>query len=116
MTSRGSDVAEIHAAVTDSWEQVLGIAPDGITANFFEDGGNSLAAVELLTGIRERLGRSPRLQDIYAAPTVHDLVAALIADLDGVPTSHHATGRTVVSLRRTGTCRLWCFLPPLSGL
>lgn len=115
MTSRRSEAAEIHAAVADSWEQVLGIAPDGDTANFFEDGGNSLAAVELLTGIRERLGRSLRLQELYVAPTVHDMVAALIADLDGVPTSHHATGRTVVSLRRTGAGRLWCFLPPLSG-
>jgi len=108
-------VSTVEAAVTDSWTEVLGYPPDGSAANFFEDGGNSLVAVDLLAGIKQRLDRSLKLQELYSAPTVGELVAVLIAELDGVPAAHHATGRTVVPLRRAGAGRLWCFLPPLSG-
>ncbi|MGW5237910.1 AMP-binding protein [Monashia sp. NPDC004114] len=108
---------EVHGAVVAAWEAALGAPPRADNESFFEAGGDSLAALELIEILTRRLGRAPAMRDFYRAPTAEDLVAALGAGApdEDIPTAHHTTGRTLVRMRRSGSRRLWCFLPPLSG-
>jgi amino acid adenylation domain-containing protein len=109
--------ADVQTVVAAAWETALGAGPENGTESFFEAGGDSLAALELIEILTQRLGWAPAMSDFYRAPTVEDLVMALTAhELEqDVPTAHHTTGRTLVRMRRSGSGRLWCFLPPLSG-
>jgi thioesterase domain-containing protein/acyl carrier protein len=107
-------LASVQEAVYESWTDALGVSPQPAD-NFFEEGGDSLSAVELVAAIDGRLGRAPALEDLYRWPTPTALVGLLIADTASVPAEHHTIGRTVVPLRRAGRDRVWCFLPPLSG-
>lgn len=50
----------------------------GITQNFFQMGGNSLAAVQLCARITEAFGTELQITDIFDAPTVSDLQALLV--------------------------------------
>ncbi len=113
-----------HAA----WTNVLGADPVDEEDNFFEAGGDSLSALELITLLGDEFGTNIAMAEFYRAPTFGGLVALFAAaaaaaaatgdgdgDGDDVPTAHHTTGRTLVRLRRGGAARLWCFLPPLSG-
>lgn len=111
----GSDNA--HAAVVRAWETVLGAPPDSDDESFFEAGGDSLAALEMIEILATRLGSVLPMADLYRAPTVSEMVARFHAgDVEpDIPLAHHTTGRTIVRMRRGGTGRLWCFLPPLSG-
>lgn len=111
------DPTDVRAVVVAAWEVALGVAPDTDDDNFFEVGGDSLAALELIEILTQRLGKAPAMSDFYRAPTVEDLVLALTRNEEehDIPTAHHTTGRALVRMRRSGTGRLWCFLPPLSG-
>jgi len=104
-------------AVFSAWTTVLGAGPVDDEENFFEAGGDSLSALELVTLLADELGAQVPVAELYRRPTVSGLVGILAAvQADGeVPTAHHITGQTLVRLRRGGAGRLWCFLPPLSG-
>lgn len=109
---------DVRAVVLAAWEAAVGAPPETDDESFFEAGGDSLAALELIETLTTRLGRAPAMGDFYRAPTVEDLVAGitLTDELEeDIPAAHHTTGRTLVRMRRSGAGRLWCFLPPLSG-
>jgi amino acid adenylation domain-containing protein len=113
-----SEPDDVRSVVLAAWAAAVGAPPESDDASFFEEGGDSLAALELIEILTARLGRAPAMAGFYRAPTVADLVAGLSAtdELEGdIPTAHHTTGRTLVRMRRSGGGRLWCFLPPLSG-
>jgi acyl carrier protein/thioesterase domain-containing protein len=109
-------MADSVAAARAAWASVLGQDPIDDEDNFFEAGGDSLSALELITILSDELGIGIPMAEFYRAPTFGGLVRLLADDASAnVPTAHHATGRTLVRLRRGGAGRLWCFLPPLSG-
>ncbi|MGL4340200.1 MAG: phosphopantetheine-binding protein [Rhodoglobus sp.] len=104
------------AAVRRAWKIVLGQAPADSEDNFFEAGGDSLSALELITIVAGELGVTIPMAALYSTPTFGELVRLVESSAsDDVPTAHHVTGRSIVRLRRGGAGRLWCFLPPLSG-
>ena len=109
------DVDAIRATLSAGWLAATGVAPVGDDANFVEDGGDSLAALELLEHLRAQLGFALPMRSLYHSPTFGGMVQELVVDQTAVPAVARTTGRTVVRLRRAGTGRLWCFLPPLSG-
>ena len=59
------------------WQQVLGVPSLGVHDNFFDLGGDSLAAVNMMTGLERMLGRRVPLYFITEHPTVETLAAAL---------------------------------------
>lgn len=59
------------------WSDVLGASDLGVTDDFFDRGGHSLKAIELIAAIRDRLGHALPLGTVYRAPTV-ELLAAVI--------------------------------------
>ncbi|MEU1023197.1 acyl carrier protein, partial [Streptomyces sp. NPDC005904] len=99
--------AVVTEAVRRAWSEVLGEEPESADVSFFEVGGDSLAAVEMIEHLQEELGRSVRIQDVYRSPSQAGLVTALLIDEGSVPAAHHTTGRTVVRLRNAGAGRLW---------
>lgn len=60
------------------WEDVLQVAPIGITDNFFELGGHSLLAVSMMARVAQTFGVQPPLQALFQEPTVRCLAASII--------------------------------------
>ena len=59
------------------WENVLGIQPIGIRHNFFDLGGTSLLAVQMLTQIEKLWGKNLPITTLLQAPTIKDLAKVL---------------------------------------
>ncbi|WPB76990.1 amino acid adenylation domain-containing protein [Archangium violaceum] len=59
------------------WHEVLGREAGGVTDDFFEQGGQSLLAIQLLHRVAGTLGRRVPLSRFLAAPTVRGLAALL---------------------------------------
>ncbi|MGV9246166.1 Pls/PosA family non-ribosomal peptide synthetase [Streptomyces sp. NPDC003710] len=80
---------EWETRVRDVWAQVLGIAPDQLSAeaDFFTDlGGHSLLAARAVSLLRGRDGETgPTLRDLYGNPTVRTLAARLRTSAAAVP-------------------------------
>ncbi len=64
-------------AVAEAWQRVLGHAPAGGDANFFEAGGDSLAAIRLLNTLRGPGLQGLGVMDIFRSPTPLTLAACL---------------------------------------
>ena len=64
-----------EAAVADAFREVLELDCVGAADDFFELGGDSLSAVEMLTTVSERLGVELSAADLLEAPTPAGLAA-----------------------------------------
>lgn len=80
------DPRQQHLA--EQWQAVLGIAVTDPTANFFDLGGGSLAAAQLVARIRED---DPEfaVADIYAHPRLRTMADAIAARAGTLPSSTH---------------------------
>ncbi|WP_418274923.1 Pls/PosA family non-ribosomal peptide synthetase [Isoptericola jiangsuensis] len=74
--------------VAHRWAQVLGVAPTGPDDDFFDLGGGSLTAAQVVSAVRERYPAAT-VADLYAHPTVADLADHL--DASGGPLPDAAT-------------------------
>ena len=59
------------------WEEVLGIRPISVTANFFDLGGRSILAGRLFTRIARTFGNELPLSTLFRSPTVEQLANEL---------------------------------------
>jgi natural product biosynthesis luciferase-like monooxygenase protein/amino acid adenylation domain-containing protein len=66
-----------EAELAAIWREVLRIPRVGRNDSFFALGGNSLAAVRLLTRVRARLGADLAVPDLFRAPTLAAMAAAV---------------------------------------
>jgi syringomycin synthetase protein SyrE len=73
------------------WQEALGLEEISVHDNFFEVGGNSLKAVQLVAKLAMHQGLEPSLSDFIQAPTI----AAFAQVLRGDETGHSATGALV---------------------
>ncbi|WP_433074763.1 SDR family oxidoreductase [Nonomuraea sp. CA-218870] len=65
--------------LADLWSEVLGIEPVGTRDNFFDLGGNSLVALQMLALVKQRFGVAVPTVTLFEAPTVATL-AAVVAE------------------------------------
>lgn len=81
----------LEAELAQMWEQLLGIRP-GIRDSFFDLGGHSLMAVELLARVRRLYGVDLSLEVVYAGPfTIEELAKAIeLAQIAGVSQEEYA--------------------------
>lgn len=63
--------------VAGIWADVLGVEQIGVESNFFEVGGNSLLATQVVARLRQIFGVDVPLRDFLKTPTVEGLVSAL---------------------------------------
>ena len=61
------------------WQTVLGIEQIGITSNFFDLGGHSLSATQVVARIGQQLGLAVGLRTLFDKPTIAELAAELSA-------------------------------------
>ncbi|HET8643093.1 MAG TPA: SDR family oxidoreductase [Pseudonocardiaceae bacterium] len=64
-------------ALAELWADVLGIEPVGTKDNFFDLGGNSLVALQMLALVKKQFGISVPTVVLFEAPTVNKLAATL---------------------------------------
>ncbi len=65
--------AGVEAQVAEVWREVLGAERVGARDNFFESGGHSLRATQVISRLRETFQVNVILGDLFAAPTVRQL-------------------------------------------
>ncbi len=68
---------ETERRVADLWCEVLGLDEVGVGVDFFACGGDSLRLVQLHAALRDRLGATLQLVDLFRHPTVRAQAAAL---------------------------------------
>ncbi|MEY2454617.1 MAG: hypothetical protein QOD92_4191 [Acidimicrobiaceae bacterium] len=68
---------DVERAVTKAWEQVLEVGPIGVDDDFFELGGDSLAAAESIFLLQDTLGRDVPLAAFLEASTAAALAGML---------------------------------------
>jgi acyl carrier protein len=71
-------VDDNERALADIWSSVLGVEPVGARDNFFDLGGNSLIALQMLALVRETLDVSVSTVTLFELPTVRALAARVL--------------------------------------
>lgn len=106
-----STLSGTAAWIAEIWAEVLGAEVTSGAEDFFDLGGGSLTAAQVVSRLRER---HPELTvgDVYT----HTTVAALAAALDEMGTSTARSNRTVAPLRRRTQVAQLLALVPLRGL
>ncbi|WJE83337.1 non-ribosomal peptide synthetase [Bacillus sp. DX3.1] len=59
------------------WQDVLGIVDIGISDSFFDLGGDSIKAIQLINRINETCGLLVQIRDLYQYPTIRGLLASV---------------------------------------
>jgi acyl carrier protein len=68
---------DIECRLTAIWKKLLGISTLGVQDNFFEVGGHSLLAMNLVARIEKDFGRSIPLAAVFEKPTIEKLAELL---------------------------------------
>ncbi|QOS99283.1 hypothetical protein JNUCC42_00265 [Brevibacterium sp. JNUCC-42] len=89
------------------WQEILGIDSIDITDNFFELGGHSLLAVKLQAQIKNRLGKSIQVSDLFQNPSI-ELLACFIRNLNN---SNETLSPIVVKLQDSEHEPFFCVHP-----
>ncbi|PHM69613.1 non-ribosomal peptide synthetase [Xenorhabdus sp. KJ12.1] len=74
-------VGEVETALTEIWQELLGLERVGRHDHFFELGGHSLIAVSLIEQLRRR-GYSLEVRSIFATPLLSEMAQAIHAQQD----------------------------------
>ena len=64
---------DLQEQLKSIWEHCFGFSPIGIDENFFELGGQSILAAQIMADLREITGRNLRLSSLVRAPTIRRL-------------------------------------------
>src|SRR5262249_34111562 len=66
-----------EATLAAIWRDVLQLERVGIHDNFFEVGGHSLKATQLMAHVRQRFGVELAVQHGFSAPTINNMAAVV---------------------------------------
>ncbi|MGV9302383.1 SDR family NAD(P)-dependent oxidoreductase [Nonomuraea sp. NPDC003727] len=66
---------EVEAALARVWSEILGVPEVGADDDFFELGGNSLIAVQLIAQARAAVGVKLPMRTLFEAPSVRQMAA-----------------------------------------
>ncbi|MEA5361542.1 amino acid adenylation domain-containing protein [Amycolatopsis sp., V23-08] len=96
-------LAATEAVIAQAWREVLGVASVGVTDNFFDVGGHSLALMQVHAQVTARLGRRIPVVELFSHPTVRALAAHLHAASEARPDTALARAAERVAARRGRT-------------
>ncbi|MBL1311370.1 MAG: amino acid adenylation domain-containing protein, partial [Pseudomonas sp.] len=77
-------VTELEQQVAALWADILGVERVGLSDHFFERGGHSLLAMQVISRLRNVLGREVALRSLFEYPRLQGFVAALSTE-SGMP-------------------------------
>lgn len=81
-----SAYTSVQRALADDWALLLGLDAVGPDDDFFEAGGHSLVAVQIVARIRARHGVEVPVADVFTYPTVGELAQVVAGMLEaGTP-------------------------------
>ena len=89
-------LGDLQQRLAALWCEALGLDRVGVDDSFFDIGGHSLLAVQLVRKIEDQLGMPCTLSDLFQAPTIRGLLAAMSGARDG------KAGHAVIALQRHG--------------
>jgi acyl carrier protein len=69
---------EIEQTIARTWESILGIEAIGIHDDFFELGGNSLMAIQVISRLREIYCVDLPVDVFFETPTIHNAARAVL--------------------------------------
>jgi acyl carrier protein len=95
------DANPVEAMVAGIWSSVLGVTTVRDDSDFFDLGGNSLVAVQLIAQIREATGVRLPMRAIFETPTVAEM-AAIITTMKGEPAAEQQPAPSIKRLARRG--------------
>ena len=84
----------LELQLTRIWEKILGIGPIGVKDNFFDLGGNSLHAVQLITQVERLSGKSIPPAILFHSPTIAQFANILRGEKWPGPWSSLVPGQT----------------------
>lgn len=84
---RSAPQTQAEQALAEIWAQILGLESIGIYDNFFEVGGHSLLAAQVVTRIRNTFQIELPMRCLFEAPTIAVLAAVIEPQLQSSSTS-----------------------------
>ncbi|ROR25863.1 surfactin family lipopeptide synthetase A [Mobilisporobacter senegalensis] len=75
--------SKTEKAITEVFEEILGISPVGIEDSFFELGGHSLKATAAINAIEKKTGIRLQMKEIFSSPTPSLLAKKIEAEGEG---------------------------------
>ncbi|GAA0841714.1 phosphopantetheine-binding protein [Streptosporangium amethystogenes subsp. fukuiense] len=78
----------VHQALADDWALLLGLDAVGSDDDFFEAGGHSLVAIQLVARIRARHGVEVPVAEVFTHPTVGELAQVVLGLLEDGASPH----------------------------
>jgi acyl carrier protein len=72
---------EMEETIGELWQRVLGIENIGINDDFLELGGDSLAALQLMSRLRETFDVEPPLARFFESPTISSVALLVVQQL-----------------------------------
>jgi amino acid adenylation domain-containing protein/FkbH-like protein len=94
------------AKVAEIWCQVLGRPQVDVGADFFELGGDSILAVQVITKIGAALGREVSIYEFFEGPTVAE-IASRIADAGDITPAIESRGEIGPAPLSSAQRRMW---------
>ena len=76
---------EIEQAVTNVWQEMLGIDGLGVHDNFFDLGGNSLIGLKVISRLKKQLGVAIPVVALFEGPTVSALAKVISSKPEDAP-------------------------------
>jgi amino acid adenylation domain-containing protein len=112
-----AEITQLEKTVSEVWKQALGLNSIGLDENFFELGGDSLVAVQIITKLRKTLDENIPLATFLQAPTIKQLAALLdrSTDLSGDRPADLLSWSSVVPIQPQGNKPPLFCVHPLGG-
>ncbi len=73
----------LELQLTKLWEEILNVRPLGVTDNFFEQGGHSLLAVQLIAQIKQKFRADLPLSVLFTSGTIEHMATLLRGQVTG---------------------------------
>ncbi|GAB85278.1 putative non-ribosomal peptide synthetase [Gordonia rubripertincta NBRC 101908] len=104
--------------VAKLFAELLGLARVGVTESFFDLGGSSLSATRIAARISNELGVAVSVRDVFDAPSVRELVAAVRGRESALPPVRRVDPRPELVPLSYAQQRMWFInqLDPASGM
>lgn len=109
-------------ALLQIWKELLNVESISHKDSFFDLGGHSILALELITSIKSKLGLTLHIKDIFLYPTIHELsshIGILKKKRSKKQTSekkiHAALNNSIIPLQKIGSKTPLFLIHPIGG-